>query len=142
VELHHFGIVVAQLEAAMARYAELFDYEPRGEPVYDPLQTVRVGLVAPRASGVRRTSAPILIEFIEPVGDSSRVAPFLKRGGGLHHVCYAVDDLEAALEHARGHGALVVHEPAPAVAFEGRRIAWLYTPDRQLVEFLERIHST
>lgn len=114
----------------MARYCELFDHVPLGAPVLDPLQTVRVGFVAPRSGNGAS------VEFIEPTDENSRVALFLKRGGGFHHVCYQVRDLQGELERARAGGALIVQEPVPAVAFDGRTIAWLYTPDRQLVELL------
>jgi methylmalonyl-CoA/ethylmalonyl-CoA epimerase len=66
------------------------------------------------------------------------VIPFLKRGGGLHHLCYEIDDLEDQLALSRAQGGLVVRQPLPAVAFEGRRIAWVYTRNKLLVEYLER----
>jgi methylmalonyl-CoA/ethylmalonyl-CoA epimerase len=49
-----------------------------------------------------------------------------------------VDDLEQALANARSMGALITRQPMPAVAFGGRRIAWIYTKNRLLIEYLER----
>jgi len=69
---------------------------------------------------------------------SSPVIPFLKRGGGLHHLCYEIDGLEDQLVLSRAQGGLVVRPPLPAVAFGGRRIAWVYTKNRLLLEYLER----
>ena len=60
---------------------------------------------------------------------------------GLHHLCYEVNDLEAELETARSHGGIVVRKPVPAVAFGGRRIAWVFTRYKLLVEFLEQRYS-
>jgi methylmalonyl-CoA/ethylmalonyl-CoA epimerase len=62
----------------------------------------------------------------------------LKRGGGLHHLCYEIDNLEEQLALSRTRGGIVVRPPLPAVAFEGRRIAWVYTKNKLLLEFLER----
>jgi methylmalonyl-CoA/ethylmalonyl-CoA epimerase len=66
------------------------------------------------------------------------VQSFAAKGGGLHHVCYVVDNLEQTLSDARSLGALVTRQPMPAVAFGGRRIAWIYTKNRLLIEYLER----
>jgi methylmalonyl-CoA/ethylmalonyl-CoA epimerase len=77
---------------------------------------------------------------VEPAGEKSPVIPFLKRGGGLHHLCYEIDDLEEQLRLSRTQGGLVTRPPLPAVAFNGRRIAWVYTKQKLLVEYLER-HS-
>jgi methylmalonyl-CoA/ethylmalonyl-CoA epimerase len=66
------------------------------------------------------------------------VHSFAAKGGGLHHVCYVVENLERALADARALGAIVTRQPMPAVAFGGRRIAWIYTRNRLLIEYLER----
>jgi methylmalonyl-CoA/ethylmalonyl-CoA epimerase len=100
--------------------------------VHDPKQTVRVSFFQSRQAG------DPLFELIEPVGDSSPVASFAKRGGGLHHVCYVVDSLEQKLEESRAQRSLIVRSPVPAVAFGGRRIAWIYTRQKLLIEYLER----
>jgi len=79
-----------------------------------------------------------LIELVEPAGAESPVQNFLKRGGGLHHLCYEVDSLTAQLQLSRSLGGLIVRQPMPAVAFGGRQIAWVYTADKLLTEYLAR----
>jgi methylmalonyl-CoA/ethylmalonyl-CoA epimerase len=56
----------------------------------------------------------------------------------LHHLCYEIEDLENQLALSRAQGGLVVKPPLPAVAFAGRRIAWVYTRNKLLLEYLER----
>jgi methylmalonyl-CoA/ethylmalonyl-CoA epimerase len=63
---------------------------------------------------------------------------FVKKGGGLHHVCYEIDDLESGLRVALETGLVIAAPPAPAVAFGGRRIAWVCSKNRLLMELLER----
>ena len=107
----------------------LFDH---GEITYDPIQRVRVSFFGP----VDQRNP--VFELVEPAGDDSPVINFLKKGGGLHHVCYEIDDLEQGLQEARLAGLMTVALPAPAVAFGGRRIAWICSKRRLLVELLER----
>ncbi|HLI63634.1 MAG TPA: VOC family protein, partial [Terriglobales bacterium] len=102
-----------------------------GQVFHDPLQKVRVAFLATRAQDA-------LIELVEAAGDDSPVLRFLQeRGGGLHHLCYEVADLEQELAEFRSRGAMIAKRPKPAVAFAGRRIAWVITAEKLLVELLE-----
>ena len=97
----------------------------------DPRQRVKVAFLTTGAAEPQ-------IELVEPVGEESPVRRFLvQKGGGLHHFCYQTDDLEAELQLMRSRRAILVRKPTPAVAFGGRRIAWMLTQERLLVEFLE-----
>jgi methylmalonyl-CoA/ethylmalonyl-CoA epimerase len=129
---HHVGFVVASIPDAVQGIAKSLDAEWDGEITHDPLQAVRVTFLR------RQNPADPLVELVEPAGDKSPVQSFLKRGGGLHHLCYEVDQLEKQLELSRLNGGLIVRPPVPAVAFGGRRIAWFYTKEKLLIEYLER----
>ncbi len=97
-----------------------------------PVQRVRVAFFSPLDA-----RNPVF-ELVEPASELSPVSNFLKKGAGLHHVCYEVDDLESALREAKATGLVIVAPPAPAVAFGGRRIAWVCSRSRLLMELLER----
>jgi methylmalonyl-CoA/ethylmalonyl-CoA epimerase len=129
--LHHVGFVVANIETAMPGFLRSLAAEWDGHVFHDPLQKVRVAFLATRAQDP-------LIELVEPAGDDSPVSRFLQeRGGGLHHVCYEVAHLEEELIAFRSRGASIAKRPLPAVAFGGRRIAWVITSEKLLVELLE-----
>jgi len=130
--MHHVGYVVRSIREAAQGFIDSLALEWDGRVIHDPLQTVCVSFFRPRAAG-----SP-LIELIEPAGSGSAVERFLEQGGGLHHLCFEVDSLEAQLERTKTSGDLIVHPAAPAVAFEGRRIAWVYTKSKLLVEYLEK----
>ena len=129
---HHVGFVVASIQEMGPAFAKSLGAEWNGEIIHDPLQEARVTFL--RCEG----PASPAIELVEPAGDNSPLHKFLSRGGGLHHVCYEVDLLEERLEQSRSAGCLIVRKPLPAVAFGGRRIAWIYTREKLLVEYLER----
>jgi methylmalonyl-CoA/ethylmalonyl-CoA epimerase len=123
--------VVANIETAMPGFLRSLAAEWDGHVFHDPLQKVRVAFLATRAQDP-------LIELVEPAGDDSPVSRFLQeRGGGLHHVCYEVAHLEEELIAFRSRGASIAKRPLPAVAFGGRRIAWVITSEKLLVELLE-----
>ncbi len=130
--LHHLGFVVASISAVADEFSAFMSVRQDGPIIHDPIQRVRVAFFNPHAP-----RNPVF-ELVEPAGDTSPVSSFLKKGGGLHHVCYELDDLEAGLEEAQAVGLAMVAAPAPAVAFGGRRIAWVCSKHRLLMELLER----
>jgi methylmalonyl-CoA/ethylmalonyl-CoA epimerase len=130
--LHHLGFVVASISAAAEEFAASMSAHWDGQIIHDPIQQVRVAFFSPVD-----TRNPVF-ELVEPASDVSPVSNFLKKRGGLHHVCYELDDLESGLRDARSAGLVIVAPPAPAVAFSGRRIAWICSKNRLLIELLER----
>ena len=79
------------------------------------------------------------IELIAPLSEESPITAMLKKsgGGGAYHLCFETNDIDQALVHAKNNGCLIASPAVPAVAFNGRRIAWIYTPTRQLFELVE-----
>ncbi len=130
--LHHVGFVVSSIEQTAEDFAQSIQAEWDGQITHDPNQVVRVTFLN------SRNAADPLVELVEPAGDNSPVLSFQQRGGGLHHLCYVVDSLEKQLELCRTRRELVVRPPLPAVAFGGRRITWVYTKNKLLIEYLER----
>jgi methylmalonyl-CoA/ethylmalonyl-CoA epimerase len=96
-DLHHVGVAVTDLEAAVARYRELFQAEVEArEELAD--QGVRVG------TGGR-------VELLSPLGEDTPVGRFLaSRGEAMHHLALAVDDLEQELGALRSAGAELIDE--------------------------------
>jgi methylmalonyl-CoA/ethylmalonyl-CoA epimerase len=129
VKLHHLGIAVRSIATSAQQYHRALGIAVEGKIIEDEIQRVRVAF-APTGNGT-------FLEFVEPLTDDSPVCGVLKRGGGLYHVCYIVKDLSAAIDQVEQAGGRRISGPVPARAFAGRQIAWVYTPDRSLVEFLE-----
>jgi len=131
IRLHHVGYVVRSIQETADRFAQSVAASWDQKIIQDPLQDAKVSFLA----GVAQEFP--LVELVEPASEGSPVANFLKRGGGLHHLCYEVESLDRQLEFSRAIGGKIVRPPLPAVAFGGRRIAWVYTKDRLLLEFLD-----
>ena len=129
---HHVGYVVSSIAQVGRDFARSLGAEWDGVIIHDPLQEARVTFM--RCAGPESPA----VELVEPAGDTSPLHKVVAKGGGLHHICYEVDSLDAQLAQSRGAGCLVVKNPLPAVAFGGRRIVWVYTRQKLLVEYLER----
>lgn len=128
---HHFGYVVESIDRSAARFVTSLGATWDEKVFADPIQLVRVTFLS-------ITSGEALLELVEPNDERSPVIRFLKeRGEGLHHVCYEVDSLDSAIPEMRKSGALMVKPPQRAVAFGGRRIAWVLAENKLLLELLE-----
>jgi catechol 2,3-dioxygenase-like lactoylglutathione lyase family enzyme len=130
MRFHHVAYVTANLERKSAELADLLKLRRIGAPVVDSVQGVRILFMEASDGG--------LVELLEPHGERSPVARHLQQGGGLYHVCFEVDDLDGTLQRLRASvGAVVICEPVPAPAIAGRRVAFVVTEDRDLIEFVE-----
>lgn len=130
--LNHIGFAVASIRQVAPGFSQSVGSIWDGEVIFDPLQLANISFL--RAAVISQPT----IELVEPTQTESPLYRFVQQGGGLHHLCYEVDSLEHQLQLSRSLGALVVKLPAPAVAFGGRLIAWVYTRQKLLVEYLER----
>ena len=118
-EFDHVGVAVPSIQEAVEADARV---------VSDETQKVSVAFV--NLNGLR-------VELIEPHGKDSPVASSLESGRQLVHICYRVPDIDAAIQRGREHGFHRIGNATPAVAFSGRRIAWVFSRTYGLVELLE-----
>jgi methylmalonyl-CoA/ethylmalonyl-CoA epimerase len=130
LKLHHVGIVVKSIEQSTPRYRQLFGLRPVSPVVTDERQHVNVQFLALDADATS-------VELIEPLPGNSPARGALEKGGGLNHLCFEVEDIEAFVRHAESDGVVCVCAPVPAAAFDGRRIAFLYYREIGLIEFVE-----
>ena len=107
--IHHVAIVVHSIEASLPRYRALFGLAPADEPIVFASQRVRLCFLETGSEPAAR------IELVEPIDSDSGVARFLAtRGEGLHHVCFATDDLPATLEAlAAAEAEMIDRKPRP-----------------------------
>lgn len=110
----HVGIAVTDLESALAFYRDVLQVEPHPPEVVDGAAI----LTLPFGESE--------VELLAPLDADSPVGRFLaKRGPGIHHICYRVPDLDAAIEACRAAGYRLVDE-VPRTGAAGRRIAFVH----------------
>jgi methylmalonyl-CoA/ethylmalonyl-CoA epimerase len=110
----HIGIAVRGLDDSVSFYRDVL-----GMPDV-PLDDADGARIAGLAAGES------LVELLEAESPDSPIGKFVaKRGPGIHHVCFAVDDLDATLERCRAHGIRLIDQE-PRIGAEGKRIAFLH----------------
>jgi methylmalonyl-CoA/ethylmalonyl-CoA epimerase len=129
---HHKGYVVESIDSSVNRFISSLCLAWDERIFADALQGARVTFLRHLGNAYNP-----MIELVWPLQENSSVRSFLKKGGGLHHICYEVDSLEVIWSTVRPKGDLIVRQPLPAIAFDGREIAWLYTRSKLLVEYLQ-----
>lgn len=131
MSLHHVGILVQEIAKATEDYVRRFGCEVRSEIIHDPTQTAFVRFLSQPGDSV-------FLELVAPDSADSKLSNALNKGGGLNHLCYAVTNIEEACREMRPRGMFPVQAPMAAVAFPGRRIAWLIGRDGIPIELVER----
>jgi methylmalonyl-CoA/ethylmalonyl-CoA epimerase len=119
--LNHVAIAVKDLAAAVAVYKNAL-----GAVVTDPTPQPDHGVTV-----VFVTLPNTKIEFLEPLGANSPIAKFLEKNpdGGIHHVCYEVDDILAARDKLKEQGARVLGDGNPKIGAHGKPVLFLHPKD-------------
>ncbi len=119
--LNHVAIAVPDLGAAAARYRDMLGAET-GPPMEEPEHGVTVVFIA-----LPNTK----IELLHPLGEDSPIAAFLAKNpaGGIHHVCYEVDDIGAARDRLVAGGARVLGGGEPRIGAHGKPVLFLHPKD-------------
>jgi len=131
MKLHHVGIVVPKIQDSLGEITKYLKFETIGLPTPVGSQKVNICLL--------KIGEPFL-ELIEPVEESSPVAEFAKKGGGIHHLCFEVKDIYQQVKEMSEKGATVLVNPVKG--FDHRLIAFvdlkMMNTKCGLIELLEK----
>lgn len=119
--LNHIAIVVPDLDAAAAKWEKSL-----GASVSAPQVLPEHGVTV-----VFINTGNSKIELLEPLGDDSPIAKFLDRNadGGMHHLCFEVDDIIKARDRLMAAGARVLGTGEPAIGAHGKPVLFLHPKD-------------
>jgi methylmalonyl-CoA/ethylmalonyl-CoA epimerase len=129
LNLDHIGIAVRDLDAAIDGYRSRYGVEPLYREVVE-------------AQGVEEAMIPVggsFVQLLQPLTPDSPVGKYMEKNGeGLHHMAFAVADIEAALEHLAAEGARLIDQTA-RVGGRGAKIAFVHPKDLTgtLIELVE-----
>jgi len=119
--LNHVAIAVPDIAAAAAKYRDTL-----GAAVSAPLALPEHGVTT-----VFVNLPNTKIELLEPLGENSPIAKFLERNpdGGIHHLCYEVDDIRAARDRLKAEGSRVLGDGEPKIGAHGKPVLFLHPKD-------------
>ena len=119
--LNHVAIAVHDLDSASRVYRDMLGAE-LSAPLPQPEHGVTVVFI---------TLPNTKVELLEPLGEGSPIAGFLARNpeGGIHHICYEVDDIGAARDRLVAAGARVLGPPEPKIGAHGKPVIFLHPKD-------------
>ncbi|MDJ0637349.1 MAG: methylmalonyl-CoA epimerase [Paracoccaceae bacterium] len=119
--LNHVAIAVPDLEAAAAQYRDTLGAEV-GAPQDEPEHGVTVVFI---------TLPNTKVELLYPLGDNSPIAGFLEKNpsGGIHHICYEVQDIRDAAAKLTASGARVLGDGEPKIGAHGKPVLFLHPKD-------------
>ena len=119
--LNHVAIAVPDLAAAAAQYRDTLGAEV-GPAQDEPDHGVTVVFI---------TLPNTKIELLHPLGDASPIRAFLEKNpaGGIHHLCYEVDDILAARDRLKAAGARVLGSGEPRIGAHGKPVLFLHPKD-------------
>jgi methylmalonyl-CoA/ethylmalonyl-CoA epimerase len=119
--LNHVAIAVSDLDAAVRTYRDTL-----GARVSAPLRLPEHGVVT-----IFVELPNTKIELLAPLGEDSPIAKFLDRNpdGGIHHLCYEVDDILAARDRLKADGARVLGDGEPKIGAHGKPVLFLHPKD-------------
>ena len=119
--LNHVAIATRNVEEASAVYRDTLGAKI-SEPV--PLPEHGVTTVFVELPNTK-------IELLEPLGEGSPIAKFLERnpGGGMHHICYEVEDIRAARDRMKAMGATITGTGEPRIGAHGKPVIFLHPKD-------------
>jgi methylmalonyl-CoA/ethylmalonyl-CoA epimerase len=119
--LNHVAIAVPDLHAAAAQYRDMLGADV-GAPQDEPDHGVTVIFI---------TLPNTKIELLYPLGDASPIKGFLEKNpsGGIHHICYEVDDILAARDRLAAAGARVLGTGEPKIGAHGKPVLFLHPKD-------------
>jgi methylmalonyl-CoA/ethylmalonyl-CoA epimerase len=130
MKLHHIGIVVKSINQSLGELGKYLNFETKTMILPVASQKVNICLL--------KVGEPF-IELIEPASPDSAISEFAKSGGGIHHLCFEVKNIQSELDRLEEKGATVLVKPVEG--FDNRRIAFvdLNAPNTKcgLVELLE-----
>lgn len=130
LNFHHIGIFVENLEEGQEILKNLIPIKIITPSVSDNILKVRVQFCIDTSN--------IRYELVSPFGENNPVVGILKSGKNiLNHVAYVVKNVNKEMIRLRKQGCLPLDEPKPAIIFNGKKVVFLLTPMRFIIELIE-----
>lgn len=127
--IDHIGIAVQDIQKGIVQWKEVFGYRQKTRIVHNTRQKVKVVFMEKENS--------LLIKLIEPSDETSPVSAFVKKGGGLHHICFKCNNIDSGMAELKEKGNIILVKPQPGEAFENEKIAFVLGKNNLAIELID-----
>jgi len=127
--IDHIGVVVPSLEEGIRQWEDLFGYKKKSDVVLNTRQKVKVVFLGKENS--------LTVKLIEPSDPSSPISRIAHKGGGLHHLCFKCESLNAEIPVLKTKGAAFIAPAQPGEAFNDHDVAFFLVKNNLNVELID-----
>jgi len=129
MKIDHICFAVKNISEGISYWEDLFGYRQMTEVIVNSLQKVKVSFLCKEDS--------MLVKLIEPLADNQSLVNFVNRGGGFHHLCFRVEDMDKQISELKEKGLLMLVPPQPGEAFNNHDIAFMLARNGLNVELID-----
>ena len=131
MKFDHIGIVVGDIKSSIKTYSDSYKFKPLTKIIHEPAHDVDL-IFFDFGHGYMP-----MLELIMPTNEKSKVHNFLKKGGGLHHLAYEVENIENAINYFKSKKSIILGDVVPGAGHNNTNTVWLYTNQKELIELVE-----
>lgn len=117
MKVDHICFAVKNISEGISYWESVFGYRQMTEVIVNSLQRVKVAFLSKEGS--------VMVKLIEPLSDNASLVNFVNRGGGFHHLCFRVENIDEQVKELKEKGLLLLVPPQPGEAFSNHDIAFM-----------------
>lgn len=117
MKVDHICFAVKNISEGISYWESVFGYRQMTEVIVNSLQRVKVAFLSKEES--------VMVKLIEPLSDNASLVNFVNRGGGFHHLCFRVENIDEQVKELKEKGLLLLIPPQPGEAFSNHDIAFM-----------------
>ena len=128
MKVDHICFAVKNINEGISYWESVFGYMQTTEVIINSLQKVKVAFLSKDDS--------VLVKLIEPLSDNESLVNFVNRGGGFHHLCFRVENIDEQICELKEKGLLLLVPPQPGEAFNNHNIAFMLAKNGTNIELI------
>lgn len=129
MKIDHICFAVKNISEGISYWERVFGYRQMTEVIINSLQKVKVAFVCKEES--------VMVKLIEPLPDNESLVSFVNRGGGFHHLCFRVENMDEQISELKEKGLLMLVPPQPGEAFNNHKIAFMLAKYGTNIELID-----